>query len=264
MENLEKTGQENAAQPEKGAPGSQPNELSSRVSSSSDFKQRLVRVVLGVVVGLAAFAGVMWLLIAKVGDSETLYKGKSAYYWSEQIKKPDPTVSNEAYQVLSEKILPHLTWALLQDTNDSPLKIWLIERFNNLPGVNIISITAPTRRGNAAVLLGEFGPAASASAPALLQAFKGKDEVVRSPAAAALGKVHADPDVVIPLLIKSLDDQDLAEGAAEGLSAYGSLAKAAVPKLVAMTKMRDKEIRRAGEKALSSIEPQSSAKGTAP
>jgi len=49
--------------------------------------------------GLAILAGGIWLLIRSLGEREVLYQGKSLYYWSEQIKSPNPAASNQASQV---------------------------------------------------------------------------------------------------------------------------------------------------------------------
>ena len=157
--------------------------------------------------------------------------------------------------MLNRTIIPELTRAMVQDTNDSRLRVALVEYLNTLPGVNIVYHTADTRRADAADLLGEFGPCAKAASPALLQALQGRDAMVRPSAAGALGKIQADPEVVIPLLIKCLDQKDVDDAAALALADYGPAAKAAVPKLIELSKVRDKDLHHAVLVALSKFDP---------
>src|SRR5437764_4685719 len=123
------------------------------------MKQRLLRVFLAVVIGSAFVSGVVWLLIHTLGDTDPLFQGKSLAYWIGEVRQGG-AASNRTCLVLDQEIIPQLTRIMLLDTNDSRLRLALIEKLNTLPGVNIYVTTAPTRRMNAAMLLGEFGPAA--------------------------------------------------------------------------------------------------------
>jgi len=131
---------------------------------------------------------------------------------------------------------------------------------NGLPGVTIYFTPADGRRVGAAGTLGQIGPLAQKAIPDLIQALKGGDAAVRGPAARALGEIHGEPDRVIPLLMSYLDDpQDgVPEGAVEGLGEFGVLAKAAVPKLLEMSKAagQDKDMLGALSIALKRIEPE--------
>jgi HEAT repeat protein len=193
-------------------------------------------------------------LTRTVGEHEELYQGKSRDYWSEQIKSQHPAASNEASYVLNQEIIPRLTKTMFEDTNDSSLRMAIVERLNSLPGVNISFRDSDSRRADAAEGLGEFGPPAKAAIPALLQALDGHDPFARGPAAVSLGKIHAKPEVIIPLLIRYLDDDDLRESATEALGEYGSLSKVAVPKLVLLFKVPDKDLRHAIYEALKNID----------
>lgn len=218
--------------------------------------KRLARLSAALLAGIVVFCVGLWTLIHLLGDREVLYAGKNESYWIEQAKQKDAFLPGETtYRTINQIIIPQLARTLLQDTNDSPLRIWLVNALNCLPGVNIYFSTAPTRRGNAALFLGQLGPAAQAAAPALLQAFKGTDPIVREPAAVALGKLQVDPPNTVPFLIACLDNPDLAEAAADGLGEYGALAKTAVPKLMVLAKTREKELRHAAFKALQAIDP---------
>ncbi|MDB6022834.1 MAG: domain containing protein [Pedosphaera sp.] len=105
----------------------------------------------------------------------------------------------------------------------------------------------------AATYLGEFGPSAAAGIPALTHALKeGHD----GNAATSLGKIHGQPEVIIPLLMTYLDDEDLADEMAEALGNFGPLAKAAVPKLLPLLKARDRDTRQAAIVALKQIDPE--------
>ena len=82
---------------------------------------------------------------------------------------------------------------------------------------------------------------------------------MRGPAAVSLGKIHAKPEVVIPLLITYLDQEELRESAAEALGEFGGRSKAAIPKLLILFKVRDKSLRHAVEGALTKIDPDAAA-----
>ena len=101
-----------------------------------------------------------------------------------------------------------------------------------------------------------MGPAAKSAVPALVQALKGKDTIVRGAAISALGKIHSDPEFVIPLLIGYLDDEGLNDEAALALANYGSLAKVAVPKIIPLLHAPDKDAQAAAAEALKKIDPE--------
>ena len=95
-------------------------------------------------------------------------------------------------------------------------------------------------RVQAALALGEIGPSAKTAVPLLVERL-GKDEAepVRSCSGAALGKIHSDPEVVVPALI----DAFLRERHADtqgvmimSLAQFGSEVKSAVPILQAAAK----------------------------
>lgn len=222
-------------------------------------KSRLLRILLGVAAGLGLLAGGIGVLIRTLGEREVLYQGKSWYYWCEQIKSQDPVAANQASLVLNREIIPRLTKTLLEDTNDSKLRVTLVQELNGLPGVNIFFQGADRRRAEAAAGLGRFGPPAEAAVPTLLQALQGQDLAVRAPAAVSLGQIRAKPETVIPLLTSYLDDDDLKEAAVEALGEYGSRSKIVIPKLLSLFKVRDKGLHHAVEEALKKIDPDAAA-----
>jgi HEAT repeat protein len=89
----------------------------------------------------------------------------------------------------------------------------------------------------------------------LLQALKSADSVVHGPAIEALGKIHSEPDTIIPLLMGYLDDKELNAEAATALGDFGTQAKVALPKLIPMLKIPDKDLHHAVALALKQIDP---------
>lgn len=223
------------------------------------LKRRVGRIALGVVIGFGLLAGGVVGLVYTLGEHETLYEGKPIFQWIAQAQSKNAALSNSVNTVLNRTVIPQLTRTMFQDTNDSRIRLALIDYLNTLPNVSIFFRKADTRRADAAGMLGEFGPSARAAGPALLQALQGRDLAVRAAAAGALGKIQTDPATVIPLLIKYLDDEDLNSAAALALADYGPPAEAAVPKLIELSKLPDKDLRRAVTQALSKIQPAAAA-----
>ena len=75
---------------------------------------------------------------------------------------------------------------LFNDTNDSKLKMVIVEKLNALPGVNVLFTPTEGRRAKAAEDIGSFGPLARQAIPALVQASEGNDSVISGPATLAL------------------------------------------------------------------------------
>jgi HEAT repeat protein len=103
--------------------------------------------------------------------------------------------------------------------------------------------------------LGSLGPAGKAAVPALMQAAQGSDPAVREKALASLGKIHSEPDKVIPFLTKYLDDDNLDDEAATALGEFGSLAKPAIPKIIPLLHAPDDDAQAAAAQALKKIDP---------
>ena len=234
--------------------------------NSNPLKMRSVRrIALAVVAGFALLVGVIWLLIHSLGNTlPLLYAGKPIPYWQEQLNGHDTSASNEAFAMVKSQVIPQLIDRMFHDTNDSSVRILLVEALNTLPNVQIYFTQADGRRVYAAQSIGELGPGAQSAVPALLQALKGQDAVVHGAVIAALGKIHSDPQVVIPLLIGYLEDENLNEEAALALANYGSRAKVAVPKIIPMLHAKDKGARFAATKALKQIDPDAYLSATKP
>jgi HEAT repeat protein len=76
----------------------------------------------------------------------------------------------------------------------------------------------------------------------------------------SLGRIHSNPDVVIPLLVSCLTNDDSNEAAAYALANFGSVAREAFPKLVPLLKNGDPHVRSAARTALKKIDPETAAK----
>jgi hypothetical protein len=219
---------------------------------------RFKRILIGVVVGSGVIVACIWILIHTLGERDTIYQGKPLDFWVAQLKSQQAGVSNQARVVLETVAIPQLIEAMFNDTNDSNLRLWLIDQLNGLPGVAIHFTPADGRRAEAAQDLGGLGPSAKAAVPSLVKALKGNDSTIRGPAARALGQIQSQPEAIVPLLITSIDDpQDgVPEAAIEALGNFGPLSKAAVPKIVPLLKVPDKDLRHAAMVAIRMIDPQ--------
>jgi len=227
------------------------------MGSEAMKKHRVRRITLGVLVGMVLLVGVVWLLTRTLGNTpQYLYAGKPIKYWQEQFNAGEPGASNAALAVVNNQVIPQLTETMFHDTNDSSVRLFLIQTLNQLPGVQIYFMEAGARRAEAAENIGELGPGAKSAVPALVQALKGSDMIVHEEAIRALGKIHSEPEVMIPLLMGYLDDENLNDEAALALANYGSLAKAAVPKIIPLLHAPDKDAQAAATEALKKIDPE--------
>jgi HEAT repeat protein len=229
------------------------------------MSKRQNRILIALVIGLGICLGGIVALTRVLQEPSASYEGQPMSYWLERITSPEAAVSNRAFAVLNSAIIPRLVDTMFHDTNDSQLKIALINQLNGLPGVDIHFVAANRRRAEAAQGLGTLGPPAKAAIPDLTKVIQGKDTVVRPAATVALGQIHSEPETVIPLLMRLLaDPQDgEPEAAMEGLGYFGSLAKAAVPKLIPLLKSPEKDTRHAAASALRQIDPEAAAKAAA-
>ncbi|MGO8926583.1 MAG: HEAT repeat domain-containing protein [Limisphaerales bacterium] len=223
--------------------------------------KRLKRIAFGVLIGVLILTGVIWLLSKALGNfHETLYAGQSLSYWQQQLDSRDAGASNKAYAIVNAQVVPQLIDTMFHDTNDSKIRLGAIGVLNGLPGIQINYIEAVGRRSRAAGGLGELGPAAKGAVPSLIQAVKGSDVGLHEAAIRALGSIRSDPDVVIPLLIPYLTNDDLNDEAAFALGNYGRLAKVAVPKIIPLLNAKDNEARAAARVALKKIDPEAAVK----
>lgn len=116
-------------------------------------------------------------------------------------------------------------------------------------------------REGAARAVAEFGPQAKESASLLLAATKDSDSDVRFRAAVALWKVDHQTKPVIPILIEELHKGDIAIGivAAETLGEIGPEAKEAVPVLIEVVRKETHIVCSVAAEALGKIGPEAKA-----
>jgi hypothetical protein len=81
--------------------------------------------------------------------------------------------------------------------------------------------------------IGELGRVASSAAPLLLHETRSTNVYVRSEAFWVLTQIHAEPELVVPVFIKGLNDTDITVRgvAARGLEGCGRHAESAIPAL---------------------------------
>jgi hypothetical protein len=224
------------------------------------MKKRIIRMAIGVLIGVSSLAGVIWLLSVTLGNHQTLYAGKPMFLWKEQLDGQDAGASNQAFEILNTRIIPGLVDQMFHDTNDSSLRISLIDILNGIPGVQISFTQAAGRRADAARNIGSFGPPAKSAVPSLIQALQGPQFELHDCSIQALGKIHGDPGVVIPVLITFLTNNDFNDIAATALGNYGSLAKEAFPKILPLLHAKDDDARYAARAALKKIDSEAAAK----
>jgi hypothetical protein len=226
------------------------------------MKKRLLRLLTGLSVALAVLIFGVVILSRALAWHQTLYHGNPGDYWIAQINGPDAAASNQADAILNAEIIPHLTEVMMHDNEDPALKLALVKELNSLPGVSIPFVPARDRRKGAARELGEYGPAARAAVPVLLQALNGGDDAVRESAAISLGSIHAEPEVVIPALIACLGEDDVNESVVTALAEFGAQARPAVPRILPLLHSYDGETQWAAAGALRKIDPDAYARAT--
>jgi hypothetical protein len=119
------------------------------------------------------------------------------------------------------------------------------------------------REGIAYALCG-IGPPASNAVPSLLRVVTnaGTNTLSIKSSVRALGRIHAEPEKVVPALTKLLKDPEhvVRIGSILSLQAFGADARPAVPALVESLKDQEDSIRRAAAEALKVIDPEAAAK----
>ena len=107
-------------------------------------------------------------------------------------------------------------------------------------------------RTQAALALGQIGPAATGAAPGLVGLLKDADETVRCQAAEALGKVGGEEEATVGALVELLQDASapVKAAAARALGGLKQAAASAVPALVALLQDREEAVRTAATEAI--------------
>ena len=256
---------------------------------------RKKRVVIAIAaISIAAIALLAWFAVAS-SPREPVYHGKSLSQLAADVGK-NPAPFQEAVRAAGTNAVPVLLRFL--QAHDSMLKIRLLELAVKQPLFKVhfvddytwqeagaLGFGALTNRAAFAVpellrifelkisshsqqsvadSLGSIGPDARMAVPTLLRETGGSDPYVQRSAFAALADIHADPDAVVPVLIKGLQNRYwvIQYNSAEGLGNFGPAAKSAVPALVGLiktsvpgTQSAIPEVRQAALEALKKIDP---------
>lgn len=106
--------------------------------------------------------------------------------------------------------------------------------------------------------LGDIGPEARTTIPALIELLKDEEDSVRFSAACALRSMGPEAKTAIPALMQLLKDEFwwVQAAAADALGQMGADAKAAVPTLIRLVQEKDGAICREAAEALGSIGPE--------
>jgi HEAT repeat protein len=218
---------------------------------------KVLRILAGVVVGIVIFVAGTWVLSNALANNQPRrFHGRTLGYWSAQVVTADVTASNEANLILNQEIIPQLTDQMFHDNNDSKVQLMIIDALDHVVWISYIDYyEAPARRSMAAADLGDFGPAGKEAIPALIKAVQSSDSGIHEPAIKSLGRIHSQPDIVIPFLIKYLSDDDLDDEAASALGGFGSEARPAVPQIIPLLHADDDDAQMAAHDALLKIDP---------
>ncbi len=205
--------------------------------------------------------GLVALLLAAprfLATPDVRFEGRPVEDWIQALHSGDRSSSNAAAAMTDRVVLPGLLDIVRHDTQDSGIRVWLVEQLDSLPGIHVEFLPADGRRVQAIRDLGKLGPAARSAVPALIEFLSLKDEQLIGPTAEALVAVQADATVAIPALTQALlrPDGHGRPEVAEALGEYGSKARDAVPMLLKLLNdFSSKEIRTAVPKALRAIDP---------
>jgi len=155
---------------------------------------------------LIAFAG--WeIFLAR----ETIYRGKPVGAWIGELRNTQSSEKNETFHVLID-IGPDCLPALARELKpDNSLTRAYAKAWSRLPGSLAKLLprpkpSNPERRATAAWALGQIGPAARRTAPALVKALDDPDDRVRSEATHALRWLGVKDPAVISALARRLSD----------------------------------------------------------
>jgi HEAT repeat protein len=107
-----------------------------------------------------------------------------------------------------------------------------------------------------------MGSTATNAIPSLLRGVTNANNSVRSQSIMALGRIHAEPELVVPQLTKSLSDPDKTVRwvAAAYLGDFGADAKQAMPTLFESLTDTDQFVREAATNSVKKIDPEAAAK----
>jgi hypothetical protein len=250
---------------------------------------RKKRALLLAILLVAVVGGVAWRMSRQ---REPVYKGKPLSYWLSESDphesfEPFESESNKALREIGTNAIPTLLRMLRASDSSFKLKvIGLIDKQRFVPVNFTKASTLNWRADNGFSVLGErasnavpaliqihehkysissqnavadalgaIGPPAASAVPVLLREATKPTGVTRIYALRALGRIHAQSELVVPGLVKCLGDRDpdVKGLAASGLGQLGPEGKTAVPALVALLNDASLSVRFAAVRALGRI-----------
>ncbi|HQL80460.1 MAG TPA: HEAT repeat domain-containing protein [Verrucomicrobiota bacterium] len=101
---------------------------------------------------------------------------------------------------------------------------------------NLLATARPEAQEEIRLVLARMGPGAQDAIPTLIHDLASSDRVLAFQSAGMLGRIGQKPELVVPALMRALDDprEDVRQSAAFALRMYGDAARPAVPKLQAL------------------------------
>jgi hypothetical protein len=241
---------------------------------------------------LAVLGGLAWVALQTKKPSEPVYQGKRLSKWLANYQGPSPE-TDEVVRRLGTNAIPTLLRMLR--AKDSKLTTWFVSlarkqhlikfgytddylsngqaarAFDSLGAdakeavPELIKIfeqnISPNSQNYTAWSLGAIGPAASQAVPTLLGGTTNTYYTGRT-AIFALGRIHAEPELVVPALTELLKDpnRDVRVSTISSLELFGSDAKPAVAALVQSLNDQDPLVRKLVQSALQKIDPETAAK----
>ena len=254
-------------------------------------KRRRIWLLAGMLVALVA------LVCLALHDPEPSYKGKSLRVWILKDTSPEFGYSKEAKEAVLQIGTNGVPIFLkMLRAKDSKLKsgfIKLLEKQSlvglrltpagdkNLAACRAFEILGADARTAVpelvkiyeenistgsqcltAASIGYIGPSASNAISALLRGVKTTNDPVRWNTVWALGKIHGEPELVLPVLLKLIRDPNsfVARHSSQALGDYGTNARPVVRDLIKMLNDPNEATRYFATNALKQIDPEAAAK----
>jgi hypothetical protein len=134
----------------------------------------------------------------------------------------------------------------------------------NLQGARVETEKEPDLQAGAAfvdILTQAADGDSGAAVPALVQTLKGTNRIVRWDTMLNLGRIHADPGLVVPLLMENLDPTNINLATAIlVLGEFGENAKPAIQAILQRLNDKDDFVRFQATNALKQIDPEAADK----
>lgn len=237
------------------------------------------RRILIAILALAVLGGAAWMMLSPRVEPEPVYQGKPLSAWLENfspigtyfstsnadaartaIQNMGTNTISTMLRMLSTPNLPWKNRLFVLAQKQHIIKIHYVEPqmlYNRalfgfqalgdprsagaVPELVKIYDQNPAAQSLIAIILGQIGPDAKAAVPALLRGAASTNEYVCNNSLAALCQIHAEPNLVVPVFIKALENPYplIRFWAVSGLGAFGTNARTAVPAIVKLMESKE-------------------------